>query len=105
MSESYKDYVNDPKTVYLKTNVDLSTASVVKGYYILPDATAAYITGTVNDRDGDSSNKWIKVTVPHSTLKLAGVTKWQSYIEFPEHTAGHGVHGSVAELVIYDLGD
>jgi len=106
MSTTYKDYLNDPKTIYLKTNVDLTDAKVVKGLYFKPgDKTGTYITGTISDHNGDDTNRWIKLTVAYNTLTPSGVWRWQSYFEFPEHTSGHGVHGSVEKLIIYELGE
>ena len=106
MSTTVKHYENDPKTIYLKTNVDLSAATVVKGLYYLPGSTTGvYLTGAVNDHDGDGTNKWIVLTVPHSTLTPSGVSRWHSYAEWAEHSSGYGVHGSVEELIIYALGD
>jgi len=105
MSTSYQDYENDPKTVYLKTNVDLTLTRTVKGYYIKPgESTGTYIDGEISDYDGDGSNKYIKVTIPYNTLTPTSEWRWHSYFEFPEHTADHGIHGSVETWVIYPLG-
>ena len=104
MSTTYKDYSGDPKTIYVKTNVDLSAATVVKVYYIKADGTTGFWTGEYNDRDGDSSNKWIKATVTHSTL-TSHIWRLHAYAEFSGHATGHGVYGSVVEWKIYDLGE
>ena len=95
MSTSYKDYEKDPKILHAKINVELTAGDTVKIGYYTPTATSiAYWSGAREDRDGDSTYKWIKVTLPYDTT-VAGTWRLHSYVELSGMSSNEGVHGSI----------
>ena len=104
MSTDYQDYSGDPKILHAKVNVELAVGDVCKIKYIKPDGTSGMWTGAREDRDGDSTYKWIKYTVPYGTT-ITGAWHLHAYVEFSGMSSGEGVHGSVCDWQIDNLGE